>query len=274
MAYLILADYKKQIQTDNLAQIIGDDYKQVTLTEQRASQELISYLVQKYDMLKEFTETTKWSYGVIRKAKERFYLDAPVYSILSTYPLNSLCTLNGNVYICATAITVSEAFNANKWTLLGAQYDLFFAKTPNSDWDYYTNYESGDIVFFKDKIYTALTSSQGKQPDINSPIWGAGVSYTISATVLPTDTSKFEFGDNRNQQIVGAMVDIVLYHLHSRIAPHNVPALRFDRYKDVMAWLKNCAKGDDYTLDVPKLQPHKGMRNQYGSSQTKSNNNV
>lgn len=273
MSYLILADYKKQIQTDNLAQIIGGDYKQVTLTEQRARQELISYLVQKYDMAKELTETSLWAYGVVRKIKDRVYLDAPQYLATSAYSLNSLCLQNGKVYICTVVITTPEAFNATKWTLLGDQYDIFYVKTPHPEWDFYGLYSAGDLVYWNNKVYTAIKYSTSLQPDLNPSAWGAGVTVSVASNVLPTDTI-YEAGDNRNQQIVGALIDIVLYHLHSRISPHNIPALRFDRYKDIMAWLKNCAKGDDYTLDVPRLKPLRGKRNMYGSTQTKSNNNV
>lgn len=274
MAYLILADYKKIIQNDNLSQVIGNDYTQVTLTEQRAQQELVSYLVQKYDLAKELTNTDKWSYGVVRKAKDRVYLDATAYSSTINYALNSLTLFNGKVYRCSTAIVTPEPFTLAKWTLLGTQFDLFYIKTPQPDWDYYKSYEAGELVFFDDKVYTAYVRNVGRQPDINSPIWGTGVAYSVPSNIYPTDVAYYIAGDNRNQQIVGAIIDICLYHLHSRIAPHNIPALRYDRYKDIKEWLKNCAKGDDYTLDVPRIKPLKGQRNMYGSTQTKSNNNI
>lgn len=274
MAYLIFNDYKKSIQTDNLSQVNGGDYSLVTATEQRARQEIISYLVQKYDTGKEFTDTIAWAYGFGRKAKARVYLDAALYSATSTYALNSLCLFNSNVYINTNAINTPEVFNITKWQLLGPQYEIFYVTPPVNDWDYYAVYQTGDQVLYENKIYTATTSSQAIRPDLNSSIWGSGTDYIVSGTVLPTDATKYTKGDNRNQQILGAMVDIVLYHLHSRISPNNIPALRYDRYKDVMAWLKNCARGDDYTLDIPKLQPKSGNRNQYGSSRPKSRNDV
>lgn len=49
--------------------------------------------------------------------------------------------------------------------------------------------------------------------------------------------------DTRNPQIVMYLVDMVLYHLHSRQNPRNVPALRQDRYEQVIDWLKTVRKG-------------------------------
>jgi hypothetical protein len=272
MAYTIQADYKKLIQVDNLSQVLGGDFNQLISTELRATQELSSYLVQKYDMALELTATSAWTYGTTRKAKARFYLDAEAYSVTSTYALNSLVLQEGKVYFCISPIVIAEPFNVAKWDLLGPQYYLFYVVTPNPDWNYYEEYTVGSVVFFKDKNYTALANNTGLQPDATASAWGAGTAYSVAGSVLPTDTTKYIPGDNRNQQILGAIIDIVLYHLHARIAPHNIPAIRYDRYKDVLEWLKNCARGDDYTLAVTKIQPNVGMRNVYGSSQTKSNN--
>jgi hypothetical protein len=80
-------------------------------------------------------------------------------------------------------------------------------------------------------------------------------------------------GDNRNQQMVNYLIDIILYHLHSRIAPRNIPELRVKRYDDAIAWLKQCAKGEFITGGLPLLQPRQGMRIRHGGSLQKQNNN-
>jgi phage gp36-like protein len=49
--------------------------------------------------------------------------------------------------------------------------------------------------------------------------------------------------DTRNPQIVMYLVDMVLYHLHSRQNPRNVPTLRQDRYEQVIDWLKTVRRG-------------------------------
>ena len=50
-------------------------------------------------------------------------------------------------------------------------------------------------------------------------------------------------GDARNPQIVMYLVDMALYHLHSRQNPRNVPQIRQDRYDHAIAWLTMVRKG-------------------------------
>ena len=271
MAYLILNDYKKLIQTDQLSQIIGADYSLVNQIQIASQTEVESYLVQKYDTDKEFTDTSLYVHGTTYQAKDRIYLDATAYSSTSTYAVNALVLYNNNVYRCTTQVTVAEAWNAAKWTLLGAQYAMFYVTLPADEYDYYTSYEAGDVVWYKDKQYTALSGSTGYIPTEYPQTWGSGVAY--STAVVPTDTTKWTSGDNRNAQMVNTIIDVALYHIHSRIAPRNIPDLRAKRYDDAIMWLKNCAKGDSITADIPKVQPTQGMRIRYGSRLQKQNNN-
>lgn len=273
MGYLIRADYNMQIQSDNLNQIIGTNNTTLLTAESVAQQELKSYLVQKYDTDKEFTDTKKYAYNVTRYAKDRVYLDADTYNALSTYALNALTLYNGYVYRCSTAVTVAEAFNTGKWTLLGAQYTLFYITLPAAEWDYYKEYVTGDVVFYKNKTYTALSTTTSETPDTNPTIWGTGTAYSVAGTYWPTDTTKWTQGDNRTAQVVSTMVDIVLYHIHSRIAPMNIPDLRVKRYDDAKSWLKSCAQGDYITANIPLIQPKQGMRIRWGSALAKQNNN-
>jgi len=57
-------------------------------------------------------------------------------------------------------------------------------------------------------------------------------------------------GDARNQELVMCLVDMTLYHLHSRLTPGQVPEDRDKRYADAMEWLKMVASGD-YNPDLP-----------------------
>ena len=60
------------------------------------------------------------------------------------------------------------------------------------------------------------------------------------------------------------LIDIVLYHLHCRIAPQNIPELRQNRYDDAKAFLMDVAKGNHMTLDLPKIQPKQGRPIRWG----------
>jgi phage gp36-like protein len=51
-------------------------------------------------------------------------------------------------------------------------------------------------------------------------------------------------GDARDALIVMYFVDIVLYHIHSRINPKQVPEIRVERYERAIAWLKAVSRGE------------------------------
>lgn len=75
----------------------------------------------------------------------------------------------------------------------------------------------------------------------------------------------------RDQQILSTAIDISLYHLHSRIAPRNIPELRQTRYDNAIMWLKMCATGQ-VTPALAKLTPESGMRIRYGGNKKNINN--
>ncbi len=289
--YLQRSDYKKLIQADNLTAIINSDNTILNGIELLAQAEAISYLVQKYIVTEEFADLLTWAYATAYKAKQRVTLDAVTYSAAATYALNVLTLQAGNVYICTTAIISPEAFNASKWELLGAQYTIFYVTLPNPEFDYTETYKVNDLVWYKNKVYTckiatgSLSQEQAIQYGLTTNIpnknifpddtttagsstmgviyWGAGVAYTVAAGTRPTDATKWTAGDNRSQQLVMVTVDIALYHVHSRIAPNNIPDLRAKRYDDAVKWLKMAGQGD-ITAALPLIQPKSGARIRWG----------
>lgn len=284
MAYLIFADYKKQVQTDNLLQVIGNDLTVLKTAELQAIEEAYGYLSQKYDTSKEFTNTQQYSQSAAYYAGDRIYLDATAYSATSTYSLNDLCLYNGVVYVCVTAITVAEAFNVNKWIALGNQYDIFNAQYPKPLFNYKSAYKIGDQVFWGNRIYTAKRASSSYGDDIefrlyeNIPIqnifpddpingvtyWGAGTAYSVTNT-LPIITTAWAAADNRTQSILMVVIDVTLFHVHSRISPRNIPDLRKDRYSNAIQMLQAFARGE-MTAKLPVLQPKQGVRIRYGGA--------
>lgn len=58
--------------------------------------------------------------------------------------------------------------------------------------------------------------------------------------------------DMRNRQVVMYLVDMALYHLHSRQNPRNVPQIRQDRYDHAISWLKMARKGE-LSVGLPEL---------------------
>lgn len=287
MAYLINSDLLLQIQDSNLQQIISANQTVLDSAMLAAQAEAISYLRQKYEVDSEFTDTTLWSYSATYKAGARVYLNATAYSATSTYALHTLCLQTGNIYICSTAITVAEAFNISKWTLLGAQYEIFYAAYPKPVFNLYGYYVKDEEVFWANKTYSCVIPTSIPSHDAqlqasqisNLPYrnvfpndsvngvqyWGAGTAYVVAAGTLPTNTTYFSNSDNRDQQMKLYFIDITLFHLHSRISPRNIPQLRIDRYNSAIEWLKMCAKGE-VTPALTVIQPKQGARIRFGGN--------
>lgn len=273
MAYLILSDYWRGIQKDLLTQIISGEYSYLSQDEAASVAEAKSYLVQKYDTSVEFKATQLYDYNTIYYGRDRFYLDAAAYSSSSTYTLHSLALYNGYIYLNTSAITTPEAWNAAHWQQLGKQYAIYYIDTEFPIYDFYTSYNVGDTIWYKDNIYTAIVDNTGYFPDANPYYWGIPTPSTVDGNTFPSSNPRFVYGDNRSPQLVLYISDILLYHIERRIAPQNIPDLRVKRYDDAIAWLKHAAEGDIITAEIPLLQPNQGRRIRYGSRLPKQNNN-
>lgn len=285
MAYLILNDYYSQIQIQNLNQVIGNDQSKLTAAAQKAQEQCVSYLVQKYNVDSEFTDTTIWDPAKAYKANDRVYLDGPAYDQAITYALGEIILQANNIYICTTAIVAPEAFNAAHWTLLGLQNTLFFVQYPKPVFNYQSFYSVGDQIFWNEKTYTCLIKTIVPSHDAqlqygtiqNQPLqnvfpddpqngliyWGVGAPYSVAAGTLPTNIAFWTQDDNRSQQLLEVLIDITLYKIHSRIAPRNIPDLRVKNYDEAIQWLKDARKGE-VTANLPVIQPSQGRRIRYG----------
>ncbi len=286
MAYLILSDFKKQIQANNLQQIIGSDQSILTSAILTAVAESISYLVQRFITSQEFQDLNVWNPAATYKPTNRVYLDAPAYSNTGTYNIGDLTLQAGNIYQCNTTISVGEAFTPGHWTLLGPEFTIYYVPYPNPLFQLTACYKVGDIVWWKDRswicqvatigsthngdlqaVYTNDIPYNNSFPDASGQTqWQqTGVApYLVPANTPITNTTYWTLGDNRNQQLLTYTIDIALYHVHCRIAPQNIPDIRVKRYDDAKKWLKMAADGD-VTADLPVIQPRTGARIRYGS---------
>jgi phage gp36-like protein len=59
-------------------------------------------------------------------------------------------------------------------------------------------------------------------------------------------------GPARHPLVVMFCVDILLYHIHSRLNPNQIPQLRIDRYEAAVAWCRQAGAGTLYTDLPPK----------------------
>ena len=165
------------------------------------------------------------------------------------------------------------------------QGTIYSAKIPFNQFQYNNVYNVNDRVFWKNHTYNCLVQTPlldhdaGLQfrtieglplanvaPDDTTQgtiYWQDLGAYTVAVNTDITDTSKWLQFDNRDQQLVMYMIDIALYHVHSRIAPRNIPELRVKRYDDAIAWLKMAARGE-ITAQIPLIQPKQGNRIRFG----------
>lgn len=263
-------DYNRQIQEANLAQILQEDDTVRYYAEQAAQSEMISYLSQRYITSKIFTDTTEFDISTTYYGKNLIEYTEAEFSVQTTYVADDRVSYKGNIYKNILGCTGVLPTFATNWTKITEDKALYYAKTPEVEYSHTTQYSQGDLVWYNDVVYTALVDTTGHLPTDTS-YWSAGASYSFDG-IYPEDTAYWTKGDNRNQQIVMYLIDITLYHLHSRINPRNVPELRAVRYDGMNAlqtggaigWLKKIASGD-ITADLPVIIPEQGVSIRYGS---------
>jgi len=258
-------DYKRLIQDDNLLQVIESNQSIKLDVEQSAQAEMTSYLTQRYITANVFSNTSVYSNSVSYKGKNLVEYTENAWSNATTYSAATRVSYDGKIYTCILSSIGFLPTNTTYWTYICDDKSLFYITLPNPEYNNTTTYIIGNIVWYNDIVYTCLQQSVGIIPSSNTGLWSAGATYSVTAGTLPTDTTKWTAGDNRNQQIVMYLVDITLYHLHSRINPRNIPDLRKERYDGnnpqqnggAIAWLKRCASGD-VTADLPNILPNQG----------------
>lgn len=289
--YLRLKDYDRFIQQDNLNQIISQDSSVRILAEKVAIEEACSYLRSKYDISAEFTDTNTFSISAHYSFEDRVELDGySYYNALNSYNINDIVKYLNGVFICINNTT--GTFDVNDWLLLGQISDLFYIMPPEPYFNYsHGVYKVGDVVAYNRKVYTALkpspipthvdllnaltynnvppTNILPDDPTLGAIYWGVGVPYDVNM-IVPTDNTIWALGDNRSQQLVMVIIDITLYHIHSRIAPRNIPELRVIRYQAAIDWLKMCNSGD-VSPDIPLIPIQKFNRIRWGGN-TKTTN--
>lgn len=237
-----------------------------------------------YSILANTTGTfddTKWQ--LVGSVNDLFYIKTPykVFNYYAYYNIGDVVFFEGKVYKALRSSFIADhQTQLNAISYQAVQPANVFPNDPNQgliSWgvgvDYYVtailpsaiptdyanwtagSYSSGALVNYNGIICQSLINSNIKEPlkDITSwqPI------YWIK-------------GDNRSQELVAMMIDISLYHLHTRIAPQNIPDLRVKRYDAAIEWLDKAARG----LVIPKLtlrQPTQGNIIRWGSK-TKLNN--
>ena len=130
------------------------------------------------------------------------------------------------------ALVIAEHAAVNQMmSYLGKLYDLsriFFLN--KGEFDPASAYVDGDLVYYKapsesEADYKLFEATE----DLVAAAWNA---------------SKWALHTGRNPFVNLYVVDITLYHLHSKHASRLMPQVRADRYQDALDWLKLVGNGD------------------------------
>jgi len=258
MTFLLLEDVLELIEQEGLNQITNSDDTRIDRMELEAISEMRSYLMQRYDVDKAFLPFTTFDINATYKLGNRIKWTVAPWLIATAYVIGDYATgSDDNIYRALTNTTGDNPISSPlDWVLVVANNSIYYNIFPfpyyNGNKVYYLN----DHIVFYDKIYKATrTIFPGIQPlsadgTVNT-YWEFVSNSSDTSGVYPEDTAYWTQGDNRSGQLVQKCVDILLYHLHARINPRNIPEMRMIRYDGnhetqiggAIGWLKNVASG-------------------------------
>lgn len=153
-----------------------------------------------------------------------------------------------------------------------------------------TTYDEDDLCSYNDKIYSC--KEDGVTGVWNAAKWtylcenNAKFSCIKASTGnLPTDTEYFTQGDPRNQDLLGKLIDIILYNIYSRLNQPDIPDIRKERYDGndsrqtggAIGWLKLIVKGmiePDLPLNEDNQEDQSGNVVMYGYSSYSTDRNT
>jgi hypothetical protein len=309
--FLRNADYLSAIQSDNLLQIIENDWSNIYNDELAAQDEIEGYLGERYIMTDVFNPIQQFATSSIYNANQIVEYTEADYVTGSFYNPNDRVNFNSTIYtnVSATGSTGSPGdgnWIAN-WQIVCANDLLFYVTYPAPLWDSDKIYNIGDIVFYEGLTYSASRKHKERIPnhqeidcidhnvsvgmtpfrssrDISTLVvpttayWSTyGVTFSVT-DVYPDDITKWTKGDNRNSQIKMYLLDIILYHVHCRINPRNIPDLRKERYDGngpmqlggAIGWLKNVWAGK-VSVKLPEFVPYVGNSISWGADFYRNN---
>lgn len=205
------------------------------------------------------THSAKWA--LLCEDNLLFYvtLPYPEYDRATDYVQGDKIWFNNKIYTANVAMRNVPPVTEGFWTA-GATYTVL-GKVPYDGYSSKITYSTGDRVTYLGITYNALQTALNQTPAVGA-YWE-----------LSEDVPYFTQGDARNQQIVLYLLDITLYHLHSRINPRNIPDLRKERYDGnspnqtggAIGWLKKVASGD-INADLPEISPEQGVSIRWGNA--------
>lgn len=181
------SDYLKVTFSDEVLKIIDEHYNQWLDAEQSAQVEMASYLNQRYITANIFTDTTIYDSLSTYYAKALIQYFETDYDETTAYVVGDRVSFDGYIYECIQNGEGISPENTSYWVKRVENGSLYYVTLPNEEWDKDTTYAVDDIVWYKNKNYTATVSNKNIEPSATTSVgvWGSGTTYTINAGLTP-----------------------------------------------------------------------------------------
>jgi hypothetical protein len=244
--FLVKYDFTSLIKEVNLNEITNTTDRIINDSIDEAVSEASGYIRHRYDVSKVFKVVQAYSLTATYAVDDRVFWSPTAYNATLTYVADNQVSFD----IGTSPVVDEKIYIANDSVAAG--------ETP------LTTPAKWDLKADNNTFYTCILATD--------------------AGDLPTDTTKFTAGDNRDPKLKIVVVDIALYNMHSRITPRNIPEIRQIRYdgagnKDksehAVGWLEKVQKGTvapdlDVLLDEDGVTEQNTERFSYGNSPTTS----
>jgi hypothetical protein len=146
-------------------------------------------------------------------------------------------------------------------------------------------YTIGQLVSFDvggvKSVYRCIQDTTTKQIPTDSVYWRkigqTDQLYTVLQTASNVDPKNVDFyepRDARDPHLIRMFIDLLLYEIHSRISPRNIPEFRIQRHDDVISYLKNVSdprKNINPSFPTNEQPENEGFDISFGSAKNKSN---
>lgn len=235
--YLVKYDFEALIAEDNLNQLTDFNDRIVNDSIDSAVEEVAGYIRHRYDFDQVFKVVQDYADATDFVTDDRVFWSPTAWDASTIYNTDDIVSID----IGTSPVKDEKIYQANSTTAAGES-----PITTPAKWD---------LLADSNTFYTCIADSTGN---------------------LPTSTSYFTAGDNRNTKIRDVTVDITLYNMHSRISPRSIPDVRRVRYDghgnknesgNALQYLEKVQKGQ-VTPDLPVITPieQNSERISYGST--------
>lgn len=176
-----------------------------------------------------------------------FLLESDYKKQIKTDALESIIQNHASILTDAELATIEEMSS-----YLRERFDCALIFSPVLPYDEALIYPQDIRVLYQTQIYQTINDTEAGE--------------------LPNASPNYQLGDNRNALIVMYAIDILLYHIHSRLAGYQVPEIRIIRYEAALKWVQMAGNGK-IVADLPLLPSTETVSNfRFGSNPKRQHN--